>query len=101
MELSTDLIFRVAVNVVAIVAVIWASRLALPKLYEQKVWRRILPIVPLLIGAGAVFLYPPDPTMEAGGKVMFGVINGLIAAHGRKTILQGIMGRVKDYAGKK
>lgn len=62
------------------------------RLSRVRWWRRLLPILPILIGVGAAFLpgtLPVEdgaPPMAWGSRLLIGAWAGLVAAQGRKVI---------------
>lgn len=71
------------------------------RLRDSKVWRRILPLVPLVLGVGGAFL-PGVVTGEDGSAVpwgeavVVGLWTGFLAAHGRKVIKRLAIDKLDD-----
>ena len=67
-------------------------------LKDNKVWRRILPLLPLVLGVGVAFAPGVSqlPKEEWGSIIVFGVWCGFVASHGRKIIKRGILDKLKD-----
>ena len=67
-------------------------------LRSNKVWRRILPILPLFIGVGAAFAPGVSniPLEQWGSIIIFGVWCGFVASHGRKILKRGILDNLEE-----
>ena len=69
-----------------------------PKLlWNNVVWRRLLPIVPLFVGTGAAFApgVTKIPIEEWGNIIVFGIWCGFVASHGRKILKRAILDKLE------
>jgi hypothetical protein len=75
----------------AIVGFLWGAgqiTTGKKKLGDSKAWRRILPVMPLVLGIGGAFL-PGTVDVEPGAwgaRIVAGLIAGMVAAHARKIV---------------
>lgn len=98
---------QVLVIAAAIVAVLhFAGRIPVKggALGKRRAWRRILPVLPVVLGIGAAFL-PGVLTAEDGSvpawgtRLLIGAWAGLVAAQGRKVLKRAFVDKIeKDGA---
>ena len=84
----------------AIVAVLYVAG-SLPVnqthcLRDNKIWRRIVPALPVVLGAIIYTTVPLDIEGTWGARLMMGLVAGLAAAQGRKVIKRAIFDRLSD-----
>ena len=67
-------------------------------LRDNKIWRRFLPILPLIIGVGAAFApgITKIPREEWGSIIIFGIWCGFLASHGRKILKRVTLDKLED-----
>ena len=95
---------QIIVAAAAIVAVLWGiGKIPIGKgtLALLPKWRKILPILPLAIGIGIAFAPGLNeiPTAQWGGKLVWGLWTGFIAAQGRKILMRLLVDKLKEAAG--
>jgi hypothetical protein len=88
--LITTQVLAIAAGVVAVLYFIGQIPVRRGKLAKVRWWRRILPILPIVLGIGAAFLpgvLAGDDGMRVawGNCVLVGAWAGLVAAQGRKV----------------
>jgi len=62
-------------------------------------WRKLLPIIPLVMGASWAFMpgvVCADEPCGWGTKVLVGIWAGFVAAHGRKIIKRLVKDKLKE-----
>lgn len=98
---------EIGLLIVGIVAVLYFAGM-IPvgdkRLKQIVIWRRLLPLVPLVLGVAGAFL-PSVVGTEGepaswGAKILVGVFAGFVAAHGRKVIKRGVLDKF-DSDGRK
>jgi len=85
----------------AIVAVLFGINKAVPKLRAKVWWRKLLPVLPLVLGVGGAFL-PGVIDHEPGSwgsLVLAGLFAGFLAAHGRKIFKRILLDKMKSEEG--
>jgi len=90
---------QVAALAAGIVAILWGVGMVRgadgTKLADRAWWRRVLPLVPLLLGVAGAFMPGVIPDAVGwGAQVLAGLLAGFTAAHGRKVVRRVVMGRM-------
>jgi hypothetical protein len=96
--METLLTKEILIAAAAIIALLTTVKVAFPKLDKIRVWRRLLPFVPLVLGVASAFL----ATTEApgvGDKVLIGLWTGFVATSARKLFTQTVLGKIAEKQG--
>ncbi len=85
----------------AIVAVLFGIGKAFPELRKKAWWKKILPLMPLVLGVGGAFLPGVIAHDEGmwGTLVLAGLFSGFMAAQGRKIFKRLLVDKMKSEEG--
>lgn len=96
MELFDLLLSREVLLIMAgVIAVVVTVQRIVPELRQSALWRRVLPAVPLALAVGAALVWNVFDGVPVVERVLQGLWAGMLAAQGRKLVLQGVLGRFK------
>ena len=76
----------------SILPIVEALRRIVPGFFQTTVGQRLLPVLPLLVGVGAVFCGLGSAGPDMLNKIIVGVIAGAVAGHSYKTMKTSAMG---------
>jgi len=94
--LLTPQVIALAAGIVAVLHFVGRIPLGKSTLAKHRKWRRILPLLPLVIGVAAAFLMGRvfgDAEQQIQTPILTGCWAGFIASHGRKVLKRFVMGR--------
>lgn len=80
-----------------IYAVLTAVRKAVPNLYTHKVFNRLLPFLPLILGIGSAFLVR-QPGMKSGSTVVLGLVIGFTASQFHQILSRVLSKKTDDIS---
>jgi len=93
--METLLTKEIMIAAAAIITLLTAIRIAFPKLDRNRIWRRVLPFIPLALGVASAFIATTDAP-GIGDRILIGLWTGGVATSARKLFNQSVRGQVAE-----
>jgi len=95
--LLTPLVLGVAAGIVALMYAIGQVPVGEKRLRQKVIWRKLAPIIPLVLGIVGVFM--PGVVEDSPGwghTLLVGLWAGFVASHGRKIAKRLLVDKLKE-----